>query len=157
YVRLNDDTEIETHTLIWEAGVKASPLAQMLTSKLQRNGRVPVMPTMQAEGLENVYVVGDMAYLEDETGQPYPMMIPAAKQQGILAANNIPRRMAGWQQQSFSFVDRGIMATIGRSRAVAYLFHRIPLTGFIAWVAWLGLHLLTLMGFRNRLNVLVNW
>jgi len=112
---------------------------------------------MQAEGLPEVYVVGDMAYLEDEHGQPYPMMIPAAKQQGILAAQNILRRIQGWEQQPFSYNDRGIMATIGRSRAVAYLYHRVKLTGFVAWVAWLGLHLLTLMGFRNRLNVLINW
>ena len=95
--------------------------------------------------------------LRMKNGQPYPMMIPAAKQQGILAARNIERRIKGWEQQPFHYNDRGIMATIGRSRAVAYLYHRIMLTGFVAWVAWLGLHLLTLMGFRNRLNVLINW
>ena len=157
YVRLSDGAMIETHTLIWEAGVKASPLAAMLDVPLKRNARVPVQPTMEVEGLTNVYVVGDMAYLEDENGQPFPMMIPAAKQQGILAAKNILRRVKGWQQQSFRYIDRGIMATIGRNRAVAFLFHRIPLTGFIAWLAWLGLHLIALMGFRNRMNVFINW
>ncbi len=156
-VRLSDGMDIPSYTLIWEAGVKASPLAEMLGAPIMRNGRVQVTPTLQVEGLPEVYVVGDMAYLEDENGQPYPMMIPAAKQQGILAARNILRRTKGWEQQSFQYHDRGIMATIGRSRAVAYLFHRISLSGFIAWIAWLGLHLLTLMGFRNRLNVLINW
>lgn len=156
-IYLSDGTIIPSYTLIWVAGVKASPLAQMLGVQIKRNGRVQVLPTMQAEGLPDVYIVGDMAYLEDDNGQPLPMMIPAAKQQGILAASNILRRMKGWEQQPFSYNDRGIMATIGRSRAVAFLWHRVKLTGFIAWVAWLGLHLLTLMGFRNRLNVLINW
>jgi len=101
--------------------------------------------------------VGDMSYLEDDRGQPYPQMIPPAKQQGIQAARNILRRHAGQPQEPFRFVDRGIMATIGRSRAVAHLFNRIPLRGYPAWIAWLGLHLLWLRGFRNQLNVLVNW
>lgn len=157
FIRLSNGMTIESHTLIWSAGVKASPLAKMLNVPLKRNARVPVQATMEAEGLADVYVVGDMAYLEDENGQPFPMMIPAAKQQGILAAKNILRRVSGWQQQPFRYIDRGIMSTIGRNRAVAFLFHRIPLTGFVAWLAWLGLHLITLMGFRNRVNVFVNW
>lgn len=157
FIRLSNGMTIESHTLIWSAGVKASPLAKMLNVPLKRNARVPVQATMEVEGLADVYVVGDMAYLEDESGQPFPMMIPAAKQQGILAAKNILRRVSGWQQQTFQYIDRGIMSTIGRNRAVAYLFHRVPLTGFVAWLAWLGLHLITLMGFRNRVNVFVNW
>jgi NADH dehydrogenase len=156
-VRLTDGTIIPTETLIWSAGVKASPLADMLGVPLARGGRVPVTKMLEAVGLSDVYVVGDMAYLEDENGQAYPAMIPAAKQEGILAARNILRRMKGWQQQPFRFIDRGIMATIGRNRAVAYLFGRFKLTGFPAWVAWLGLHLITLMGFRNRIGVFINW
>jgi len=101
--------------------------------------------------------VGDLAYLEDERGEPYPMVIPVAKQQGQRAARNILRRARSEPQRSFHYHDRGLMATIGRSRAVAWIYHRVQLTGFIAWVAWLGLHLITLMGFRNRLNVFVNW
>lgn len=156
-VRLNDGSVIPTHTLIWSAGVKAAPLAQMLDVPLARMGRVPVNQMLEVEGRDGIYVVGDMAYLEDEDGKPYPMMIPAAKQQGILAAKNILRRVKFWQPQPFHYIDRGIMATIGRNRAVAYLFQRIQLRGFSAWLAWLGLHLITLMGFRNRVNVLVNW
>ncbi|MBC7810967.1 MAG: NAD(P)/FAD-dependent oxidoreductase [Burkholderiales bacterium] len=156
-VRLKDGREIGTHTLIWLAGVNASPLAQMLDVPLGKQGRIPVTPTLEVIGRENVYVVGDMAYLEDANGQPYPMLIPVAQQQGTLAAENILRRERGWTQKTFHYHDRGTMATIGRSRAVALIYNRIPLRGFIAWVAWLGLHLVTLMGFRNRLQVLLNW
>ncbi len=156
-VVLGSGRVIPTHTLLWMAGVQASPLAGMLGVPLARGGRVPVQETLEAIGLEHVYVVGDMSYLEDERGQPYPQMIPPAKQQGIHAARNILRRHAGQPQAPFRYVDRGIMATIGRSRAVAYLFNRVPLRGYLAWIAWLGLHLLWLMGFRNQLNVFVNW
>lgn len=156
-VRLSNGRTIPTRTLIWAAGVKASPLAEALGVPLDRSGRVPVHPTMQVIRLDNVYVVGDLAYLEDDQGEPYPMLIPVAKQQGQLAARNILRRLAGEPQRIFRYHDRGLMATIGRSRAVAWIYYKISLTGFIAWVAWLGLHLITLMGFRNRLNVFVNW
>lgn len=157
HIVLKDGTRIETYTVIWAAGVKANPLAEMLGVELQRGGRVPVKPTMQLFADDNVYVVGDMAYLEDPDGKPYPMLIPAAKQQGMLAAENILMRENNQQQQTFAYIDRGIMATIGRSRAVAWLFYRVKLTGYLAWLSWLGLHLVTLMGFRNRLNVLINW
>jgi len=156
-VRLNDGTVIPTYTLIWSAGVKANPLAEMLGVPLKRGGRVPITPSIDVIGQNDIYVIGDMAYLEDEQGQPYPMLIPVAKQEGQLAAKNILRRVAGWEQQNFHYIDRGIMATIGRHRAVAYLFNRIQLSGFLAWVSWLGLHLLTLMGFRNRVAVFVDW
>lgn len=85
------------------------------------------------------------------------MFIPVAKQQGILAARNILRGTKGEPQEPFRYRDRGLMATIGRRRAVAWIYSRLPLTGLVAWLAWLGLHLVTLIGFRNQLNVLVNW
>ncbi len=157
HIRLAKGELIPTYTLIWSAGVQASPLAALLDLPLKRGGRVPISPMLTTEGDEDVYVVGDMAYLELPDGKPYPMLIPVAKQQGILAAKNILRRCAGEQPQSFRYIDRGIMATIGRRRAVAWIFNRIQLTGYLAWIAWLGLHLIALMGFRNRLNVLVNW
>ena len=160
HIRLSDGRLIPTYTLVWTAGVKASPIAEMLNIPLSSMGRVPVRPTMEVIGQDRIYVVGDMAYLEDDKGRPYPMLIPVAKQQGILAAQNIIKRAAGKPQEPFSYTglrDRGIMATIGRSRAVAWIFYKVQLTGFLAWLAWLGLHLITLMGFRNRLNVFVNW
>ena len=160
HIRLSDGEVIPTHTLIWAAGVHASPLAQMLDVPLRSMGRVPVYPTLEVIGQDRIYVVGDMAYLEDKKGEPYPMLIPVAKQQGMLAAKNIIRRIENRPQVAFDYgglKDRGIMATIGRSRAVAWIFYKIPLTGYIAWLAWLVLHLITLMGFRNRLNVFINW
>lgn len=156
-IRLDKGQEIATHTIIWSAGVRASELVMELSQPLQRNGRIGVRPTMEVNGLSNIYAVGDIAYLEDVKGNAYPMVIPVAKQQGILAAQNILRREVGEPQKDFRYHDRGIMATIGRRRAVAWVYNRIPLTGYLAWIAWLGLHLITLMGFRNRLNVLVNW
>lgn len=156
-VYLRSGIFIPTHTMVWAAGVKASPLAELLGVGLKKGGRVPVHATMEIEGLDRVYVVGDMAALDDDNGNPYPMLIPVAKQQGILAAGNILRRMKGLEQQSFHYHDRGIMATIGRSRAVAWIYYRIQLSGYIAWVAWLGLHLVWLLGFRNRASVFLNW
>lgn len=157
HVTLSNGEIIPTYTLVWAAGVKASPLAAMLAVPLAKGGRVSVEATMQAVGLENVYVVGDMAFLNDPKGTAYPMLIPVAKQQAMLASRNILRRMQGQGQQTFRYIDRGIMATIGRRRAVAWIYYRVKLTGYPAWLAWLGLHLVMLIGFRNRLNVLINW
>lgn len=157
HIRLRDGRIIPTYTLVWAAGVKASPVAEMLGVSLSKVARVPVKPTLEVIGRERIYAVGDIAYLEDEKGQPYPMVIQVAKQQARLAAKNILRQLQGKAQESFKYYDLGIMATIGRSRAVAWIFNRVAPSGFIAWIAWLGLHLLWLLGFRNRLNVLVNW
>ncbi len=156
-VTLKSGRVIPAYTLIWSAGVKASPLGAMLGVELTRSGQVPIEPTTEVIGLNNVFVVGDLAFLKDKTDQPYPMLIPVAKQQGMLAAKNILRRIADQPLKTFKYHDRGIMATIGRTRAVAWIFYRIQLSGALAWLSWLGLHLITLIGFRNRLNVLVNW
>ena len=157
HVTLRDGTRINTNILVWAAGVKGSPLAEMLGLPLARGGRLPIQPTLAVTGLERVYAVGDMAYLEDENGQPYPMLIPVAQQQGMLAAQNIMAEINGRSPQPFTYYDRGIMATIGRRRAVAHLYNKISLSGYIAWLAWLLLHLLTLLGFRNQLNVFISW
>lgn len=157
YVRLDDGAVIQTHTLIWGAGVKATPLASLLNVPLQRAGRIPIQPTTEVVGKPHVYAVGDIAYLEDSEGRPYPMLIPVAQQQGKLAAQNILADLQGQAQQPFQYNDRGTMATIGRRRAVAWIYNRIPLTGLAAWFAWLGLHLIMLLGFRNRVNVFINW
>jgi NADH:ubiquinone reductase (H+-translocating) len=157
HVALKDGTTIPTHTLIWAAGVKASPVAQMVGVELQRGGRIPVKPTLEVIGLENVYAVGDIAYLLDDKGEPYAQVIQVAKQQGHLAAQNILKNAIGEPQMSFVYNDFGIMATIGRNRAVAWLFYKVQLTGYIAWLGWLFLHLVTLMGFRNRISVFISW
>jgi NADH:ubiquinone reductase (H+-translocating) len=158
YVQLKGGERIATHTLVWAAGVKASPLAEMLDIELARGGRVPVTPALTAIGRENVFVAGDLSYLiNPKDDQPYPQLIPVANQQGKLVAKNILHRINGEPLECFQYRDRGIMATIGRSRAVAWPFYRIQLTGWFAWVAWLGLHLIWLLGFRNQINVFVNW
>ena len=156
-VTLEDGETIATRTFIWSAGVKASPVVEMLDVELADNFRVPIEPTTQVIGHKRIYAVGDMAYLEDLEGRPYPMMIPPAQQEGRLAARNILADIAGKEPHDFVYKDLGLMATIGRRRAVAWLFNRIALRGFLAWIVWLLFHLITLIGFRNRLNVLVNW
>lgn len=156
-VCLDDGAVIETHTLIWGAGVKAAPLATMLRMPLERAGRIPVAPTTQVVGKPHIYAIGDIAHLSDQAGRPYPMLIPVAQQQGKLAAHNILAAVAGQAQQPFVYQDRGTMATIGRSRAVAWIFNRIQLTGLPAWFAWLGLHLIMLLGFSNRVTVFIDW
>jgi NADH dehydrogenase len=157
HVTLEDGTTIPTYTLVWAAGVKGSPLAEMLDVPLEQGKRLPILPTTEVIERPCIYAVGDMTYLEDETGQPYPMLIPVAQQQGKLAAKNIMAEISNGEKRPFHYHDRGNMATIGRRRAVAWIYNKIQLRGFLAWLAWLGLHLITLLGFRNRLNVFVNW
>jgi len=157
HIVLSDGTTIPTHTLVWSAGVKASPVGEMLGVELTRGGRVTIEKTTEVTGAKNIYAVGDMTYLEDPEGNPYPMLIPVAQQQAILAAKNILADLKSEPPQEFTYHDRGSMATIGRSRAVAYIYNKIQLKGFLAWVAWLFLHLMTLLGFRNRVTVMFNW
>jgi len=157
HIELNGNARIETHTLIWAAGMKGSSVSELLGVTLTRASLIPVEPTMQVSGVSNVYAVGDIAYLQDSEDRAYPMLIPVAQQQGTLAARNILSNIRGEAAMAFEYKSRGIMATIGRSRAVAWIYHRFMLTGWLAWLAWLGLHLIMLLGFRNRLNVFVNW
>lgn len=156
-VELGDGTIIPTHTLIWSAGVKGSPVANMLDAELSRGNCIKVNRYMQVEGQGQIYCIGDMSYLEGENGSPYPQIIPVAQQQARVAARNILADLEGKDLTQFSFHDRGSMATIGRSRAVAWLYNRVKISGFPAWISWLVFHLITLVGFRNRLNVFVNW
>jgi NADH dehydrogenase len=154
-VHLKDGTVMPTETVVWTAGVRGDPLAQMLGLPTARDGRVVVLPTLQVPNHPEVYVIGDLAYVEEE-GHPLPMMGPVAIQQGESAARNIARQMAGQAPLPFHYWDRGTMVTIGRNAAVAHPFRR-AFTGFPAWVLWLSFHLFKLIGFRNRLLVLINW
>jgi NADH dehydrogenase len=154
-VHLKDGTVMPTETVVWTAGVRGDPLAQRLGLPTARDGRVVVLPTLQVPSHPEVYVIGDLAYVEEE-GHPLPMMGPVAIQQGESAARNIARQMAGQAPLPFHYWDRGTMVTIGRNAAVAHPFRR-AFTGFPAWVLWLIFHLFKLIGFRNRLLVLINW
>ena len=156
-VTLKDGTQISSQTVIWAAGVKGTSPQGLAQDPPPAPGQLEVGETLQIHQAPAAYAVGDTAYLSPENGGPYPMVIPVAKQQGILAAKNILRSIQGQDLQPFHYHDRGMMATIGRRRAVAWLYNRVPLSGYPAWLAWLGLHLVSLIGFRNQLNVLVNW
>jgi NADH dehydrogenase len=154
-VRLASGEVIATRTLFWSAGVKASPLADMIPGAKGPGGRVQVGPALTLPGHDEVLVIGDMACCMHK-GAALPMMAPVAMQQGRHAARVILAREAGQSAPEFSFTDKGSMATIGRSAAVATA-HGINISGFVAWLAWLLLHLYYLIGFRNRIVVLLNW
>jgi NADH:quinone reductase (non-electrogenic) len=154
-VRLSDGTCLPTETVIWTAGVRGEPSAAGWGLPTDRAGRVAPLPTLQVAGHPEVYVIGDLARVEKD-GRPLPMIAPVAIQQGETAAENIRRQWTGEAPRTFHYRDRGMMATIGRNAAVAHLAGR-TFTGFPAWLLWLGVHLLKLIGFRNRLFVLTNW
>lgn len=146
---------IPTHTIVWSAGVQACPLASVLGLPQAAGGRIPVGPDLTVAGQDHVFVIGDMA-LADQNGKPLPMVAPVAMQQGEYVARAIIKREQGRPVTPFRYRNKGAMATVGRSSAVANAFG-IRLSGFIAWVVWLALHLMYLVGFRNRLVVLLNW
>jgi NADH dehydrogenase len=155
-VKVGDAEEaIASRTVVWAAGVAASPLARSLGVPLDPVGRVIVRDTLQIPGDERVYVVGDLAHFEQD-GEPVPGMCPPAIQGGRRAVENILAQIAHQKPRPFRYVHRGSMATIGRASAVADL-GRTTLTGYLAWVAWLVIHLLMLIGFKNRVLVLLQW
>lgn len=154
-VALADGAAIATETVVWTAGVRGDPAAQRWGLGAGPGGRVPVEPTLQVPGHPEVYVIGDLAYLEHD-GAPLPMVAPVATQQGRHVAGNLLRQISGREPQPFAYCDRGMLATIGRNAAVAHL-PAFALTGFPAWVLWLAIHIVKLIGFRNRLVVLINW
>ena len=152
---LKDGTVIPAETVVWTAGVRGEHSAAAWGLPVGRSGRVPVEPTLQLSGHPEVYVVGDLAGFEQD-GRPLPMVAPVAMQQATAAAQNIRRQSLGRPLKPFRFRDPGMMATIGRNAAVAD-FAGLAITGFPAWIAWLGVHLVKIIGFRNRLIVLTNW
>jgi len=154
-IRLNSGEVIPAKTVIWAAGVRASSLNGTLGVPTGRQGRIPVEPTLQVTGHPEVFIIGDAAYRE-ENGEPLPMVAPVAIQMGQSVARNIKRQLRGLPLQPFRYRDQGTLATIGRNAAVANVFG-VQASGFIAWVMWLGIHIIQLIGFRNKLFVLINW
>ena len=155
-VVLADGAEIRSNTLIWTAGVKAAGITSQLGVQVAGSGRVRSGATLQLNEHPEVYVIGDAAYLENEDGQPLPMLSTVAIQQGVVAAENIQRTIKGMAQKPFRYKDPGLLATIGRNAAVARIWG-LSFSGFVAWVIWVGLHIYRIIGFRNRLVVLINW
>ena len=147
---------VNAATVLWAAGVQPSPLARSLGVPLDRAGRVIVEPDLTVPGHPDVFVVGDLATCIGPGGRPLPGLAPVALQQGRHAARNILRAMRGKPLAPFRYRDRGTMATIGRAMAVADI-RGWRLSGFPAWLVWCFVHILWLIGFRNRFAVLFEW
>ena len=146
---------LAARTVLWAAGVAASPVGRSLGAEVDRAGRVKVEKDLTLAGRPEVFVAGDLAAFEQD-GRLVPGVAPAAMQMGRHAARNVHRSLAGQPLLPFRYVDKGSLATIGRRAAVAD-FGRVRLWGFPAWMAWLGIHIFFLIGFRNRLVVLLDW
>lgn len=150
------DEWIECDVVLWATGVEASPLGKKLGAKTDRAGRVLINNDLSIPEYPNVFVIGDMAYIEREDGSAVPGVSPAAMQMGAHSAENILADLSGKPRSDFRYVDKGSMATIGRSRAIADVFG-VKASGFIAWIFWLFLHIVFLIGFRNRIVVMTEW
>ncbi len=154
------EERIQARTVLWAAGVMASPLGRVLEqragAKLDRAGRVIVQPDLSIAGHEEIFVIGDLCHYGHQTSAPLPGLAPVAMQQGRYVAGVLRRRGEGRGAPPFRYHDRGTMATIGRAKAVADIFG-IQFAGFFAWVVWLFVHLMYLVGFRNRVLVLLQW
>jgi NADH:ubiquinone reductase (H+-translocating) len=155
-VRVGGET-LHAGTVLWGAGVRPNPLTAALGVPLDRAGRVVVGPDCAVPGHPELFVVGDMAAFTPEgAAAPLPGISPVAMQQARLVAHNILDELAGLPRRPFKYFDKGFMATIGRARAVAQL-GRLRMSGLIAWLAWVFVHLWYLVGFRNRLSVFTSW
>jgi NADH dehydrogenase len=150
------DEWIGCEVVLWATGVAASPIGKMLGVETDKAGRVFVEPDLSIPGHKNIFVIGDMASLKQENGDPVPGVSPAAMQMGTLTAKNILAEIKGKERKNFRYVDKGTMATIGRSKAIAQVAG-MKFKGFIAWMMWLGLHVFFLIGFRNRMIVMLEW
>jgi NADH:ubiquinone reductase (H+-translocating) len=149
-------TKLPAAVILWAAGVAASPLGKMLGVPVDRAGRVLVNPDLSLPGNPNVFVIGDLAALKDEDGHWLPGVSPVAIQEGTTTAHNIGRELQGQPRKNFHYWNKGSLATIGRAAAVAD-FGRIHISGFLAWLAWLFIHIFFLIGFRNRVIVMIQW
>ena len=150
------DEWINCDVVLWATGVAASPLGKALGREVDKAGRVLVEPDLTVKGFKNIFVIGDMAALLQENGEPVPGVSPAAMQMGRATAKNILRDLKGEPREGFRYVDKGSMATIGRSKAIAEAAG-FKFKGFIAWMMWLFLHVYFLIGFRNRFAVMFSW
>ncbi|MGZ7079782.1 MAG: NAD(P)/FAD-dependent oxidoreductase [Thermoanaerobaculia bacterium] len=150
------ETAIPSHTVLWAAGVQASALARSLDAPLDKAGRVLVQPDLTIPGHPEVFVIGDLASLKQRNGQLVPGVAPAAMQEGTHTAENIRRAIEGQPLRAFHYNDKGSLATIGRAAAVAD-FGKVRMSGFLAWMAWLTIHIFFLIGFRNRFLVFAQW
>jgi NADH dehydrogenase len=150
------ESKLPATVILWAAGVAASPLGKKLGAPVDRAGRVLVNPDLSIPGHPEVFVVGDLAVLKDESGKWLPGVAPVAMQEGKATAHNIGNELRGEPRKNFHYWNKGSLATIGRAAAVAD-FGKIHVSGFLAWLSWLFIHIFFLIGFRNRLIVLMQW
>jgi NADH:ubiquinone reductase (H+-translocating) len=150
------ETRLPAAVILWAAGVAASPLGEKLDAAVDRAGRVLVNPDLSVPGHPEVFVIGDLAALQDKHGKLLPGVAPVAIQEGTSAARSIERDLRGEPRQNFHYFDKGNLATIGRSAAIAQ-FGKIHISGLLAWLSWLFVHIFFLIGFRNRIIVLIQW
>jgi NADH dehydrogenase len=150
------DERIASPVVLWAAGVAASPLGQKLGVPIDRAGRVLVRPDLSIPGHSEVFVIGDLAALNDEAGNLLPGVAQVAIQQGNCVAETIARDLRNQPRRNFHYHDKGSLATIGRAAAVAQI-GKFEFSGYFAWLAWLFIHILFLIGFRNRLMVMIQW
>lgn len=149
-------TRLASAVTLWAAGVAASPLGKKLGVPVDRAGRVIVQNDLSVPGHPEVFVIGDLAALRDEKGKMLPGVAPVAIQEGKFVARVIGRELKGKPRKKFHYLDKGSLATIGRAAAVAQ-FGKIHISGFLAWLSWLFVHIFFLIGFRNRIIVLIQW
>ncbi len=149
------DEQIRARTAFWAAGNNASPLGRLLDVPHDRAGRIEVKPDLSAPGHSEIFIVGDLATIVQD-GRPVPGVGPAAIQEGAFAAKNILRDLARLPRENFRYRNKGDLATIGRSRAIAD-FGKVRFAGRLAWFLWLFVHIMYLVGFRNRITVLIEW
>jgi NADH dehydrogenase len=158
HVTLSDGTRIPTHTVIWGGGLKAVSLSNNLGIKTGHGGRIDVQADLTVPGLTGVYALGDFANIADEDGRPLPQLASVAEQSGKWCAKNILLDMAGKPRHPFHYLDKGIMAMIGRNAAVAEVGkHRHELEGAIAFAAWLGVHAALLPSTRAKIDAFMEW
>jgi NADH dehydrogenase len=151
-----EDTRIPAAVILWAAGVAASPLGKLLGAPIDRAGRVLVQPDLSLPGRPEVFVAGDLAAIKDKNGKLVPGVAPAAMQEGEAAVRNIRHDLNSESREAFAYRDKGSLATIGRAAAIAQI-GKLHISGFVAWLAWLFVHIFFLIGFRNRLFVLFQW
>ncbi len=157
WVKLANGKDLRSDTVIWTAGVLGDPMAGIDGDRITKDDRVRVDRFNRAQGLDNVFVIGDLAYMETESEpEGHAMVAAVAIQQGQRLAKNLRLMIAGKPMRPFVYWDKGSLATIGRNRAVADLRHA-KFQGWFAWIVWMFVHLLYLIGFRNKLVVLLNW
>jgi len=154
-VEINNE-RIKAATILWAAGVQAAEINYKINVELDRQGRILVEPDLTIKNFNNIFVVGDQSNFSHQTGMPLPGIAPVANQQGRFAAKTILSEINGEKRGNFKYVDKGQMATIGRTRAIAQI-RNFSFDGFIAWLAWLFIHIYFLTGFKNRLFVFLQW